>query len=94
MVEITDTARDKLKEILNENEGKYLRILLQGVGWGGPRLGMVLDEPDKNEQPLSINGIDVLIDEYERSFTDGTVIDYVKQANGEGFVINNSCSGC
>jgi Fe-S cluster assembly iron-binding protein IscA len=32
MVEITDTARDKIKEILQQNEGKYLRILLQGVG--------------------------------------------------------------
>ena len=32
MVEITDTARDKLKEILEQNEGKHLRILLQGVG--------------------------------------------------------------
>ena len=32
MLEITDTARDKLNEILKQNEGKYLRILLQGVG--------------------------------------------------------------
>jgi Fe-S cluster assembly iron-binding protein IscA len=32
MLEITDMARDKLKEILEQNEGKYLRILLQGVG--------------------------------------------------------------
>lgn len=32
MVEITDTARDKLKEILEQNEGKDLRILFQGVG--------------------------------------------------------------
>jgi Fe-S cluster assembly iron-binding protein IscA len=32
MLEITDTARDKLKEILKQNEGRYLRILLQGVG--------------------------------------------------------------
>ena len=26
MVEITDVAKDKLKEVLNENLGKYLRI--------------------------------------------------------------------
>ena len=32
MLEITDTARDKLNEILKQNEGKYLRILLQGLG--------------------------------------------------------------
>ena len=32
MVEITDIARDKIREVLDENEGKYLRIFVQGVG--------------------------------------------------------------
>jgi Fe-S cluster assembly iron-binding protein IscA len=32
MVEITDAAKDKIKEVLNENPGKYLRIVMQGVG--------------------------------------------------------------
>jgi len=27
MVEITDVAKDKIKEVLNENLGKYLRII-------------------------------------------------------------------
>jgi hypothetical protein len=29
MVEITDVAKDKLKEVLNENLGKYLRIITE-----------------------------------------------------------------
>ena len=29
MVEITDVAKDKLKEVLNENIGKYLRIITE-----------------------------------------------------------------
>ncbi len=32
MVEITDTARDKLREVLDQNAGKYLRIFVQGAG--------------------------------------------------------------
>ena len=32
MVEITDVAKDKIKEVLNNNLGKYLRIVVQGVG--------------------------------------------------------------
>jgi len=32
MVEITDVAKDKIKEVLNENPGKYLRIVMEGVG--------------------------------------------------------------
>ena len=57
-------------------------------------MGMVLDEPDKNEKPVTINGIDILIDDYEKSFIEGTVVDYVTEARGEGFVINSASSAC
>ncbi len=32
MLEITDMARDKFTEVLKENPGKYLRIVIQGSG--------------------------------------------------------------
>jgi Fe-S cluster assembly iron-binding protein IscA len=32
MVQITDTARDKIQEVLDKNDGKYLRIFIQGMG--------------------------------------------------------------
>jgi len=32
MIEITDAAKDKIKEVLNKNLGKYLRIVVNGVG--------------------------------------------------------------
>jgi len=32
MIEITDSAKDKIKEVLDSNEGKYLRIVFDGVG--------------------------------------------------------------
>lgn len=32
MVEITDVARDKIQEVLDQNTGKYLRIYVQGAG--------------------------------------------------------------
>ena len=32
MVQITDTARDKIQEVLDQNEGKYLRIFVDGTG--------------------------------------------------------------
>ena len=31
-MQITDTAKDKLQEVLNQNSGKYLRIFIEGVG--------------------------------------------------------------
>jgi hypothetical protein len=32
MVEITDVTKGKIKEVLSENPGKYLRIVMQGTG--------------------------------------------------------------
>jgi len=32
MIEITDAARDKIKEVLNKNPGKSLRIAVQSFG--------------------------------------------------------------
>jgi hypothetical protein len=31
-MEITDVASGKIKEVLNKNPGKYLRIVFQGYG--------------------------------------------------------------
>ena len=94
MVEITDAARDKIKEALDQNAGKYLRIFVEGSGWGGPRLGMALDEPEENEKTVEINGLNVLIDDYVRPFTDGTKLDYVKRPGGEGFIMDSGSSCC
>ena len=32
MIEITDVAKDKIQDVLNENDGKYLRIFVDGMG--------------------------------------------------------------
>ena len=94
MVQITDTARDKIQEVLDQNAGKYLRIYFDGVGWGGPRMGMALDEPQDNEQPVQVNGIDVFIADFAKPFVDGATVDYIKQPHGEGFIIDGVGGAC
>ncbi len=32
MIKITDIARDKLKEVLDKNPGKNVRVVIQGFG--------------------------------------------------------------
>lgn len=32
MVTITDIARDKIQELLDQNPGKFLRLYIQGIG--------------------------------------------------------------
>ena len=48
---------------------------------------MALDEPEKDEQTIEINGIDVLIADVVKPFTKGNTLDYVKYPDGEGFVL-------
>ncbi len=97
MLEITDVARDKIKEVLSENSGKYLRIAIE-AGCGGPRLGLALDELKENEETTQVNGIDLLISDEVKSYTDGNTINYIPSTDGEGFVIDKpgqtGCTGC
>ncbi len=99
MVEITDVASGKIKEVLSQNPGKHVRVIVRGYGWGGPKLGLVLDEPQGNETAIPINGIDVLISDEVKAFVEGNTIDYVKEPYREGFTIgaggcSEGCSGC
>ncbi len=53
---------------------------------------MALDEPTENEKPVQINGVDVLIADFVRSLTDDTVIDYVDEPSGRGFLVTGASS--
>jgi len=57
-------------------------------------MGMALDEPEENEQPVHVNGINILIADYVRPFFDGATIDYVKQFDSEGFIITGLGGSC
>ena len=32
MVNVTDRAKEKIRELLDQNKGKYLRLYVQGIG--------------------------------------------------------------
>ena len=97
MLEITDVAREKIEEVLSEYPGKYLRIAIE-AGWGGPRLGLALDELKENEETTQVNGIDLLISDEAKPYSDGNTIDYIQSTDGEGFVIDKpgqtGCTSC
>ena len=57
-------------------------------------MGMALDESDDDESPLAINGIGVLVSEPVQPYVNGTVIDYVKEESGEGFVLKSRKNNC
>ena len=92
-VKITDSAKTELLNVLSQNEGKTLRVFISGFGWGGPSLGMTLDEFKKGDKKLNINDIDILVNEQDSYHTDVAEVDYVDDFRGKGLVIRTG-NGC
>jgi Fe-S cluster assembly iron-binding protein IscA len=57
-------------------------------------LGLVLDEPNENEILTQVNGLDVLISDDIKGYTNGSLVDYESSPYGEGFTIGTSYACC
>ena len=83
MIEITDEAKSKIREILNKNPGKYLRIVVEGDGCAGPYLGLSLDEAEANDVITKIRGIDFLISDEVKKHAEVTTINIFQNHIGK-----------
>ena len=97
-INITDSAKVQLEKAMENSgyESPALRILFSGVGWGGPRLGLALDESkNSEEQLLKENDINIVLDDSIKSLIDSgrpIKIDYHESPYGSGFIIDNGLS--
>lgn len=92
MLKVTDAAKEKFIEFLAE-EGKkdgYVRIYVSGVGWGGPKYGLTLDESvQEGKDVIEESGeIKIVFDRGISDFVDGKSIDYHDGPQG-GFSITD-----
>lgn len=92
MVNITDSARNKIVTLLKEEENPnlFLRTFVQGGGCSGFQYGFTFDE-DKAEDDfeIDIGSTKVLIDAMSMQYLGGAEIDYKISLEGESFVIRN-----
>jgi len=105
VLKISDAAADKAKEILKAEgkEGWGLRIFVHGSGCCGPSYGMDINEtPADGDATVEHNGLKVFLDKDASASLDDKEVDYIKNDQGEGFVINGNeppscntgCSSC
>lgn len=91
-IEITDSAADKISDLLAEenNPNLKLRTFVQGGGCAGFSYGFTFDE-EQNEDDFIIekNGVLLLIDSMSMQYLQGARIDYKEELMGSNFVINN-----
>lgn len=93
MVEITESAKAKVVDLLNEenNPGLMLRTFVQGGGCSGFQYGFTFDE-EQNEDDFEIpldEKWKVVVDAMSMQYLAGAKIDYTEDLNGSQFTIKN-----
>lgn len=105
-LEVTQSAQDKLHEIITQTDEDVsaIRIYISGGGCGGMSYGMTFtDEHSDFDTTLQFDGFKILVDVVALNYLKGAQIDYVQEVGRERFVFNNVfaetggsgvCGGC
>ncbi|MBV7409955.1 iron-sulfur cluster assembly accessory protein [Maritimibacter sp. DP1N21-5] len=95
---VTDRAFARLGEIGAGQDGKALRVAVEGGGCSGFQYEITLAEPENGDLVLEGAGEKVVIDEVSLPFLTGATIDFTEELIGARFVIENpnasSSCGC
>src|SRR5258708_38713131 len=92
MVQLTETAVSKVREILDSQEPKPagLRIAVVGGGCSGFSYSMAFENtPNMLDKTYNFEDLKVFIDQASLLYLDGVQVDYVESMEGSGFKFNN-----
>ena len=95
---VTSRAFERLAEIGAADQGKALRVAVEGGGCSGFQYEIELDEPKADDLVLEGAGEKVVVDSISLPFLANAVIDFSEELIGARFVIDNpnatSSCGC
>lgn len=86
---VTPRAFERLAEIGAAEEGKALRIAVEGGGCSGFQYDIALDEPAEDDLVLEGSGQKVVVDSVSLPFLANAVIDFTEELIGARFTIEN-----
>ena len=92
MITLTDSAVEKLRDLLAEenNPDLKLRTFVQGGGCSGMQYGFTFDEiTNEDDWEEDFEGVKILIDSMSATYLDGAQIDYKEDLMGASFSIDN-----
>lgn len=81
-----------LNRVLIQNNKSGIRVYFAGFGWGGPNIGLALDEPESEDKVVFINEIQVALNPDLEEYTKDLILDYDKYR--ESLVLLGNVSGC
>lgn len=101
MITVTESATQKLRDILAEESDPNLklRVFVEGGGCSGLQYGFTFDDQaSEDDFDIDLGGVRVLIDAMSSTYLAGATIDFRSSIEGENFVIENpnatSTCGC
>ncbi len=87
---LTDSATEKVKQLLRERRSGALRVFVAGGGCSGYQYGMALaQEADEEDLVIEHGGVRLLVDPESAPLLQGAEIDYVDDVMKSGFSISN-----
>lgn len=95
---VTERAFTRLSEIGAADQGKALRVAVEGGGCSGFQYEIALDDPATDDLVLEGHGEKVVVDSVSLPFLSNATIDFTEELIGARFVIENpnatSSCGC
>jgi iron-sulfur cluster assembly accessory protein len=89
-VTITDTAAEKIRDLVAANDAEQaLRVAVRGGGCSGFQYALALDARKDDDHVFEHNGVSVVVDKVSMQFVFGSQVDYVDGLQGAGFTVNN-----
>ena len=92
MIKISDSARSKITELLDEeqNPNLKLRTFVQGGGCSGFQYGFTFDEDQaEDDWAFDLGPYKVLVDSMSMTYLENAEIDYKDDISGSQFIIRN-----
>lgn len=92
IVSLTDEAKSKIRQLLNDGEmsSPEIRLISGCAGCGGLSVGLSINESRRaNDKVLNTEGVSILIDEESGPYISDTVVDYKDNEYGGNFIVSN-----
>lgn len=86
---VTPRAFERLQEIGAADQGKALRVAVEGGGCSGFQYEIALDDISEEDLVLEGQGEKVVVDSVSLPFLAGATIDFTEELIGARFVIEN-----
>jgi len=90
LVTLTDAAAARVREILDERDQGYLRVGVTNGGCAGMEYLMeYVEQPEKFDEVVEDNGVQIVVDAKAVLFLLGSVVDYETEILHSKFVFRN-----